>query len=279
MKPFLRWAGGKTHLIDKLLKFVPYDFADRTYREPFLGGGAMFFALCPPQAILSDLNSDLINCYKMIRKYPGLVSRYLSGYSERHSAAFYYEIREQYNISKSSLSVEQAARFIYLNKASFNGIFRVNKNGKYNVPFGKRTNLALPSLDQLVSFSNILKNAELFASSFEEILNDAQEGDFVYLDPPYPPLDGTSYFTHYTKERFGENDQLKLFEVACYLRRRHCLVMISNADILKIRKYFKNWNMSTLPATRWITCKAKKFKVNELVITNYKLEGDNYVQK
>lgn len=275
IKPFLRWAGGKTHLIDKLIQFVPKDFKEKVYREPFLGGGAMFFALRPSKAILSDLNPHLINCYKMVRDHPKLVYLYISQYANQHSLAFYYRIRDEYN--KSKFSIKQAARFIYLNKTSFNGIFRVNKRGEFNVPYGKKDKPALPTLDQLESISCILKNAMLTTSSYEEILKDAKKDEFIYLDPPYPPLNGTAYFTHYTKERFGEDDQLKLFKTANKLIKRNCLVMISNADTLDIRNLYKNWNIYSIPVTRWITCKTKKHKVNELVITNYKFKGESHV--
>jgi len=275
IQPFLKWAGGKVHLIDKLLQFVPKDFEERIYRESFLGGGSMFFALCPPKAILSDLNSHLINCYKMVRDNPTLVHYYLTQFNNKHKPEFYYEIRDEYNRSK--FSFKQAARFIYLNKTSFNGIFRVNKKGKFNVPFGKINKPALPSLDQLKSISLILKNKTLITSTYEEVLKDAKCDEFIYLDPPYPPLNATSSFTHYTKERFGEDDQIKLSETANWLKDQGCLVMISNADLPKIRELYEGWNMYILPATRWITCKSKKHKVDELVFTNYNFEGGNYV--
>ena len=275
IQPFLRWAGGKIHLIDKLLQFVPRDFKERIYRESFLGGGSMFFALCPPEAILSDLNSHLINCYRMIRDHPKLVYFYLEQHANQHSSEFYYKIRDEYNRSK--FSIEQAARFIYLNKTSFNGIFRVNKKGEFNVPFGKINKPALPSLDQLESISSVLKNKKLMTSTYEKILKDAKQDEFIYLDPPYPPLNETANFTHYTKERFGDNDQIKLSKTAHWLNNQGCLVMISNADLPKIRELYEGWNMYILPATRWITCKSIKHKVNEIVITNYKLKGENYV--
>lgn len=137
------------------------------------------------------------------------------------------------------------------------------------MPYGRKENPAIPSLEQLKLISVKLKKAKLKSASYEKILKGAMRNDFIYLDPPYPPLNGTSYFTHYTKERFGKNEQIKVADTANRLNDIHCRVMISNADIPFIRDLYKSWNIRALPVTRWITCKAKRHKVNELVITNY----------
>lgn len=274
MKPFLRWAGGKVYLINKLLRFVPEDFRDRLYREPFLGGGSMFFALSPPKAIISDFNLHLIHCYRMVRDHPETVNSYLLRYARDHSATLYYKIRSEYN--ESNFTIKQAARFIYLNKTSFNGIFRVNKNGQFNVPYGKKDDPVWPTLKQLRESSKNLKRAQIYDFSYETILENSKKDEFIYLDPPYPPLNGTSYFTHYTKERFCDDDQKQLSEIAQDLNSRGCLVMISNADTPDTRKLYKGWNISELPVTRWITCKSNKHKVNELIITNYSSRGKNH---
>lgn len=267
LQAFLRWAGGKVHTTQHLIKYIPKDFNKYTYWEPFLGGGSMFFNLSPPKAILSDLNSHLIYCYRVVRDYPDKVYFRLKIFANHNTEDMYYKIRGEYN--KSRPSIKQAARFIYLNKTSYNGIFRVNKTGFYNVPFGRKEKPTFPSLDTLRTVSALLKKAKLYASSYGKILNNVKKGDFVYLDPPYPPLNGTSFFTHYTKERFGKNEQLNVSEVANRISRLGCRVMISNADIPLIRYLYRDWNVSTLPVTRWITCKSLRHKVNELVITNY----------
>jgi DNA adenine methylase len=267
LKAFLRWAGGKVHITQHLIKYVPRDFNKYTYWEPFLGGGSMFFALSPDKAILSDLNVHLINCYKMVRNHPDKVHYYLKTLSRKNNKEIYYKLREVYN--KSQHSIKQAARFIYLNKTSYNGIFRVNKFGLYNVPFGRKERPTFPSLDALRCVSVSLRRAKLYSGSYEKILKNVRKGDFVYLDPPYPPLNGTSFFTHYTKERFGEYEQSNVLEVANRISRLGCRVMISNADIPLIHNFYKDWNISAIPVTRWITCKSSRHKVNELVITNY----------
>ncbi|MDP2863958.1 MAG: Dam family site-specific DNA-(adenine-N6)-methyltransferase [Desulfobacterales bacterium] len=264
---FLRWAGGKVHSIDRLITFVPRDYNKGIYWEPFLGGGSMFFSLSPDQAVLSDLNSHLIHCFEMVRDYPDRIYYYLNILQKADSESTYYKIRENYN--KLRPSIKQAARFIYLNKTSYNGIFRVNKNGEYNVPYGKKENPAFPSLEHLKEISTKLRKAKLKTSSYEAIIEDVKKGDFIYFDPPYPPLNGTSYFTHYTKERFVENEQVKVADTANKLSNMNCRVMISNADIPLIQNLYKSWHIRTLPVTRWITCKAKRHKVNELVVTNY----------
>lgn len=267
LSPFLRWAGGKVYIIQKLIPFVPEDYEKRTYIEPFLGGGSMFFALCPPRAILSDMNYHLIHCYKSLRAHPEMVYSLLKGFIGRNSEEFFYKIREEYN--RSDFTIKQAARFIYLNRTCFNGICRVNEHNKLNVPYGKKENPVFPTLAELKAISKSLKRARLRTCSYEKVLRTAEKGDFIYLDPPYPPLNGTSYFTHYTKERFYEEDQVRLSETAVWLVKLGCLVLISNADTPVIRKLYKHWNIRKLHVTRWITCKAQKHKVDELVITNY----------
>lgn len=267
LSPFLRWAGGKVYIIHKLIPFVPEDYLNRTYIEPFLGGGSMFFALCPPKAILSDMNYHLIHCYEALRDHPGRVYSFLETFIVQDSEEFFYKIREEYN--RSRFTLKQAARFIYLNRTCFNGIFRVNKENKFNVPYGKKENPVFPTLEELKAISKSLENARLRKCSYEKALRTAQKGDFIYLDPPYPPLNGTSCFTHYTKERFYDQDQVKLSQTAGLLTESGCFVMISNADTPVIRKLYKRWNINKLHVTRWITCKAKKHKVSELVITNY----------
>src|SRR5713226_10143568 len=186
VSPFLRWAGGKQQLKRTLLAFLPLDVTERTYREPFLGGGSLFFALQPKAAILSDANEHLIKCYELVRDQPELVARYLRFHALKNTKAHYYRVREEYN--NSEFSAAQAARFIYLNKTCFNGIFRVNSKGKFNVPYGRKESPAIPDEAKLVRVAAALKSASLHASSFEQALDGAARGDFIYLDPPYPPL-------------------------------------------------------------------------------------------
>ncbi|MCU0344648.1 MAG: Dam family site-specific DNA-(adenine-N6)-methyltransferase [Ignavibacterium sp.] len=266
-KPFLKWAGGKVNIIHELVKYLPDDYKTRRYIEPFLGGGSMFFYLSPDKAIISDLNEKLINCYKQVRDNPKDVYSYLTDYQKNHSLDFYYKLREKYN--KSSYSPKEAAQFIYLNKAGFNGIFRVNNKGEFNVPFNQKEVIGIPTLEHLNQASGLLKKAKLVFKDYKELLNIIEKNDFIYLDPPYPPLNGTAYFTHYTKERFNIEDQEALAEYAVKASKKGAKILISNASTAKIRSLYKEWDKNKLPVRRWITCKEKKHLVEELIIKNY----------
>ena len=270
-KPFLKWAGGKRQIIKYLIKCLPSDIGDRVYREPFLGGGSLFFALNPSVAFLSDANEHLIMAYENVRDYPNLVSDYLNEHRRKHSEDYYYQVRDTYN--KSSTSATQAARFIYLNKTCYNGIFRVNQKGLFNVPHGRYEAASLPSRKHLRKVSEILQEKEIFVASFEKALEGVGKGDFIYMDPPYPPLNGTSNFTHYTKDKFGDEDQEKVAKTVKNLDAAGCLFMVSNADTEKIRNMYERFNIDTLPVTRFITCKKIRHKVRELVITNYEVKS------
>lgn len=271
-KPILRWAGGKRQLVGRLLKFVPPDINERVYREPFLGAGCLFFALQPQKAILSDANEHLISCYKVVRDEWRPVARNLRLYAARNSRDNYYRIRTRYNMeNRHRFSAAQAARFIYLNKACFNGIFRVNQKGEFNVPYGWKEPPAIPSRLAMASASAALNRAVLRTQRFDKALESASEHDFVYLDPPYPPLNRTAYFTHYTRDRFNTEDQKKLAETVWALHRRGCLIIMTNADTSLIRRLYRGFYITSLPVTRFITCKAKKHIVRELVITNYEV--------
>lgn len=265
--PFLRWAGGKQSTINYLLKFLPKNLYDRLYIEPFLGAGSLFFALQPSKAILSDYNKHLIDCFIYVRDFPELVAHCLLEHHSKNSEKYYYEIRNKYNSSNSS--VEQAARFIYLNKACFNGIFRVNQRGEFNVPYGRKEPPFLPNKKWLQSASNALKNAVLKYGDFNEILANAKKGDFIYMDPPYPPLNNTSNFTHYTKDKFNITDQKRLAKSVYELNNRGCFIMMTNADIPLIRDLYKKFILISLPVRRYITCKSIKHEVSELIIRNY----------
>lgn len=267
IEPFLRWAGGKQATISHLLKIIPKDIYDRGYIEPFLGAGSLFFALQPSKAILSDYNKQLIECFIYVRDLPELVADHLLEHRKNNSMQYYYEIRNKYNLSNPS--VEQAARFIYLNKACFNGIFRVNQRGEFNVPYGRKEPPFLPNHKWLQKASIALKKAVLMSLDFNEILSNAEKGNFIYLDPPYPPLNNSSNFTHYTKDKFNIADQRRLAENVYDLDNRGCYIMMTNADIPVIRELYKKFNLISLPVRRYITCKSIKHEVSELIIRNY----------
>jgi DNA adenine methylase len=272
-KPFLRWAGGKSRIVKHLQNYLPRE-KFRDYWEPFLGSAALFFALGPETAHLSDSNSDLIACYKQVRDKPDLVYRYLREHLSKTSEEYYYEVRRAYNTSRPSAA--QAARFIYLNRTSFNGIYRVNQKGEYNVPYGHKEPPPAPSKGDLRIASELLKNASLSAKSYDVALADnaPKAGDLVYLDPPYPPISKTSRFTHYTTSRFSLQDHKAIAVIANQLRSHGCFVMISNTDIPPIRELYPGWNMHRLPVVRWIAANGSRRKVADLVITGYSVKSE-----
>lgn len=272
VRPFLKWAGGKRQILKELLKHLSPDIKDRTYREPFLGAGSLFFALQPSKAVVSDANEHLILCYRHVRDNPDLVFDYLREHTRNDCQDYYYKIRDLYNRKRSDTnSFTQAARFIYLNKTCYNGIFRVNRSGLFNVPYGRYETISLPTLEHLRKVSNALGSVKLLAKRFEKALENAAKEDFIYLDPPYPPLNGTSCFNHYTIDKFDDKQQEKLATVVKDLNAAGCLFMLSNADTPKIQELYKQFNIRPLSVTRFITCKKVRHKVRELVITNYEV--------
>jgi DNA adenine methylase len=268
-KPFLRWAGGKTRLMRFLDNHLPPDLpSDSRYYEPFLGAGSLFFRLEPQRATLSDNNKDLIDCFRAVRKRPDLVSEYLKQHFSNSCEKYYYKMREKYNTSKPS--VARAALFIYLNKTCFNGIWRVNMKGQFNVPYGFKEPPFLPSKDQLSEISKVLTRAEILWLDYKEIEKSIKQEDFVYFDPPYPPLNGTSNFTHYTTERFTKKDHYELACIAKLISNRGCYLLISNADTPYIRSLYEDdFNIFELEVTRWIRTDGKRYKAKEIAITNY----------
>ena len=266
-EPFIKWAGGKSQLLDQYSAFFPPKY--NKYLEPFIGGGAVFFHLKPNKAILSDLNKDLMDCYAIIKSNVRKLTGVLKQYQARHSKDFFYELRDKYNTNLLS-RIERAAVFIYLNKTGFNGLYRVNSKGGYNVPFGGYKNPLIFDEANLLAVSKLLKNAELYATTFEKVLDYAESNDFVYFDPPYYPLNKTSKFTSYTKDSFLEKEQEKLAAVFKQLDKKGCMVMLSNSDTNFIKSLYKDFRIETVKANRFINCVGeKRGPINELVILNY----------
>lgn len=268
--PFLKWAGGKRQIAQVIKSYVP---KFKRYFEPFLGGGAVFFTVQPMQAVLNDLNSELINVYKVIRDSPEELIASLK--KHENTAEYFYRIRslDRDPLAYSTLSpVERASRFIYLNKTCFNGLFRVNKKGHFNAPFGryKSPKIADESLIWAVS-RLLLRRDVVFASlDFAECLKDAEEGDFVYLDPPYDPVSETARFTNYSSLGFGREDQLRLKEVCDWLDQRGVKFVLSNSNTEFIRSLYASYEIRYVRAGRAINCDPRKRgKVVELLIKNY----------
>lgn len=273
-KPFVKWAGGKRQIVDKLLMYAPDEF--NTYYEPFVGGGALLFELSPKKAVINDSNKELINVYNVLRneeKFKKMCS-ILNTYEKNNSEEFYYELRNK-DCNKSSFDrlsdYKRAGRTIYLNKACFNGLYRVNSKNEFNVPFGKKTKVNTYDIGNLITVSNYLtmNDIKILNVDFEDSVKDAQKGDFIYFDPPYDSE--TSIFNSYTEDGFGKEEQRRLAKVYKELSNKGCYVMLSNNNTTLIKELYKNFNIHIIEAKRSINSNGKKRgKVEEVIITNYK---------
>jgi DNA adenine methylase len=253
--PFVKWAGGKGSLVRDLLKHAPSGFAE--YHEPFLGGGAFFFALYSRKvkfkAHLSDANSELIHAYETIRDEPegliSILSRFQSEYDNAASKSAYYYDKRMWNPTSR---IEAAARLVFLNKTCYNGLYRVNSRGEFNVPFGRYINPRIVDADNLRSVSRALHDteAELLSSDFKMTLGSYNKNDLVYFDPPYQPVSRTSSFTDYTPSGFAEEDQERLAEVFGRLVRRGCTVLLSNSDTPLTRRLYSEFDIHSVNVNR-----------------------------
>ncbi|OBQ13872.1 MAG: DNA methyltransferase [Anabaena sp. LE011-02] len=265
-RPFLKWAGGKTRLISQYKDYFPQHY--QTYYEPFLGGGAVFFYLQPSKAVLTDINADLILTYRCVRDDLEDLITSLQAHKQRHNSDYYYDVRNSY----TGTDLEKAARFIYLNKTCFNGLYRVNSQGKFNVPVGKYKNPGICQEEILKLASESLKKVEIKQANFDEVLNYATgSNEFVYFDPPYYPLNKTSNFTAYSNFCFDENQQIKLRDIFIKLANKGVKVMLSNSDCPFIRDLYSDFNIHTISAARSINSNAqKRGKITEVLVTSYK---------
>ena len=263
-RPFLKWAGGKGKLITQYNNYLPNGFD--TYYEPFLGGGAIFFYLQPPSSILMDINPELVNVYCCIRDRVDHVIELLEIHQRQHSHDYYYQMRA----SAGATDLEKAARIIYLNRTCFNGLYRENSKGQFNVPMGRYKNPRICHIELLYSVSAVLKNTEIWVQSFDGILALAQTNrDFVYFDPPYYPISPTSRFTAYSKASFSRADQIRLRDVFVELARRGVRVMLSNSDCPFIRDLYAGFAIHTISATRAINSNAqRRGKITEVLVTS-----------
>ena len=272
-KPFVKWAGGKRQIIDKLKMYVPDEY--NTYYEPFVGGGALLFELEPKKAVINDSNEELINVYKVLcdeDKFNKMV-RTLNSHETNHSEEYYYELRNKDRSRKSFerlADYTRAARTIYLNKACFNGLYRVNSKNEFNVPFGKKAkvNTYEGSNLSLVSYYLTSNKIQILNEDFETAVSTAQKGDFIYFDPPYDS--DTSTFNSYTEDGFGKEEHIRLARVFKELSDRGCYVMLSNHNTKLVNELYKDFNIHKIEAKRNINANGKKRgKVEEVIITNY----------
>ena len=265
-KPFIKWAGGKSQLMPEIAgRFPPKNEISR-YFEPFLGGAAVFFHSGHPRSFLSDTNRDLVELYQVVqRDVQGLIEALRP---HRNQREYYYQVRSQ---NPAELSpVQRAARLIFLNKTCFNGLYRVNRKGQFNVPFGRYKNPTICDAAGLRAASAVLQSASISMRDFESVLGDVQPGDFIYFDPPYHPINSTSSFTSYTAGKFDEEEQRRLAAVYAQLARQGCFVMLSNSDTPLIRGLYRDFHIHEIQANRAINSKPeRRGKITELLIVNY----------
>ncbi|HET9620005.1 MAG TPA: DNA adenine methylase [Kofleriaceae bacterium] len=265
--PVIKWVGGKTKLLPELLARMPARF--ERYYEPFAGGAALFFRVAPTRAVLSDFNTDLINLYKCLTRDVAGVIKKLEHHRTAHDEAHYYATRTRWNDRELAwTTADRAATFIYLNKTCFNGLWRVNRAGLFNVPIGRYADPPICVPEALRAASAVLSRATLLNGDYRDAVKDAKRGDFLYFDPPYDPVTPTANFTSYTASMFGPEQQRELAETARKLVARGCQVMLSNSDTPFIRSLYKDFRVDRVKCARAINSNAaKRGDVDEVIIT------------
>lgn len=259
-KPFIKWVGGKRSILPELLKRIPESY--KAYHEPFLGGGALYFALQPDIAFLADINFPLVITYNAVKNDLDTLARKLKLHEKNHNKEYFLRMREKIATEKDSTVL--ASIFIYLNKTCYNGLYRVNKSGKFNVPMGNYTNPTILDWENLQNCSKILQTATIEQHTFnqDKIVKD----DFYYLDPPYHET-----YESYSSGGFGDDKHIELAEYCKKIDQKGGFFMLSNSDTPFVRKLYKGYNIEQVSASRFVSCKAnQRGKENELIIRNYK---------
>ncbi len=273
-KPFLKWVGGKTQLLTQLDALFPQKY--NSYFEPFIGGGAVFFALNPKKAHINDVNKTLVQTYKnikenvdeLIKSLRKIEKDFISKNTEERKE-FYYSIREKYN-SLPAVDFKKSLYFLFFNKTAFNGVYRENSKGGFNVPMGSYTNPKIVDEENLRLVSETLSHTKITSGSFADAVKNAKAGDFVYFDPPYHPLSETSSFTSYSKDSFSMDDQIKLRDLFVELDKKGVYVMLSNSSAPFIKEIYSGYKQIPVYASRMINSKSdRRGKISEVVIVNY----------
>lgn len=269
-QPFLKWAGGKRQLLPEIRKYIPKKI--NTYYEPFLGAGAVLFDIQPKKAVINDINTELINTYIAIRDHVDELINDLK--KHKNEKEYFYAIRDldrKEEFKELSL-VERASRIIYLNKTCFNGLFRVNSQGHFNVPFGKYKNPQIVNEIVLRAVHNYLNSNDITILNvdFEKAVENAKKGDFIYFDPPYDPVSDTSSFTGYSLYGFDKDDQIRLRDLFVELDKRGCKVLLSNSATDFIKNLYKDFHIEVVSANRNINANAsRRGKIDEVLVMNY----------
>ena len=290
-RPFVKWAGGKGQLINTLDELFPKQLAESkidVYIEPFVGGGAVLFHILQKykikKAIINDINKELINCYLCIKKDAEQVIKILKTLEKEYLTAekrneYYYKVRQRYNTItlNSHLDFEKCADFIFLNRTCYNGLYRVNKSGKFNVPHGRYKNPTICDQDNLRLCANLLQKVQIYHGDYTQVLKEYDEKTFIYFDPPYRPLVENNSFVSYDKNGFDDDDQLSLAKKFKELHEKKCFLMMSNSDPKNINKadnffddLYSGFDIKRVYAKRMINCQSnKRGNITEIVVRNY----------
>lgn len=291
-KPFLKWAGGKGQLLDEIERRLPAQLITGeidTYIEPFVGGGAVFFLLAQKYPSLKrfylfDINQDLVNCYKVVKESANALIQQLSNLEKQYMSLeqpkrrdLFLQIRQKFNEEKLlQFNVSTAAKLIFLNKTCYNGLYRVNRKGEFNVPFGDYKNPNICDSDNLLAVSRLLKAVEIICADFEESEKYVDDHNFVYLDPPYRPLSATASFTSYSKYDFTEQDQIRLAKFCEHITAKGAKFLLSNSDPKNedpaddfFERTYHNFEIERVKAIRAINCKGShRGQINEVIVSN-----------
>lgn len=272
LKPFTKWTGGKRQLLPNLLELMPERYG--RYYEPFVGGGALFFELAPRQAVINDFNEELINAYFQIRDNPVGLIDLLNIHRLNNTKEYYLDIRSADRDGRIQMmnDIERAARTLYMLRVNFNGLYRVNSKNQFNVPYGKYKNPKILDEELIHAVSVFLNenDVDIRQGDFEQAVEDAIEGDFVYFDPPYVPLTKTSDFTSYTHEGFSYEDQVRLRDTMIELTQRGVKVLLSNSSSPIVEGLYQDFNIHYVEASRTNGAKSSsRGKIKEIIVSNY----------
>jgi len=270
ISPFLKWVGGKRQLMPTITELMPKKFTN--YYEPFVGGGAVLFHTQPKNAVINDLNEDLINVYNTIKKNPEELIKDLK--THKNESEYFYDLRilDRTEEFEKLSNIKKASRVIYLNKTCFNGLYRVNNSGEFNSPFGRYKNPNIVNEITIRAVSKYLNNNKItiFSKDYEDVLENIEKGSFVYFDPPYHPVSKSSSFTGYIQGGFNMYDQIRLRDLCVKLNKKGVKFMVSNSAVPLIEDIYKEFNITYVKANRSINSNAKKRgEVDEVIIRNY----------
>ena len=267
VSPFLKWPGGKRWFINQYLDIFPQEY--NNYYEPFLGGGSVFFALRPHKAIITDINCDLINLYIVMREKPEELKELLKQHQYAHCRTYYYQVREK----NYSTDLEKAAKFLYLNRTCFNGMYRVNKNGIFNVPIGTKENCTY-DIGMFGEYAKVLKSADIYTADFEQTIAKTQKGDLLFVDPPYAVQKNQDGFIKYNDRLFTWNDQERLYRCLYEAKERGVIIILTNVNCEEIREMYVSGDFFINDLERVSTIAGKASKrgvIKELLITSYEV--------